>query len=79
MMGAGGAMMLWRLAWYRAFPEDRSDPPYTPSLAPMARNEATSRNKGSWEYHRLLQAINLLSPRASYLHLDPVIYVGKHK
>ncbi len=61
MMGAGGAMMLWRLAWYRAFPKDRSDPPYTPVIVPYARALTTYKNRGSWRYYQMLDNINTMN------------------
>jgi hypothetical protein len=62
MMGAGGAMMLWRLAWLRGFPDCRGmNPPYTPSIPPMSQDWVTRENRGSWEYYKLLRNIRAMS------------------
>jgi hypothetical protein len=68
MMGGGGAMMLWRLAWLRAFPMDkdviegrRTGVPYTPAIEPLPRHAVRPENRASWEYHRLLDTIDLLT------------------
>lgn len=60
MLGVGGAMMVWRLAWLRAFPEDTKpgQPPYTPAIAPMRRALTSLGNHGSWEYYRILGRIS---------------------
>lgn len=59
MMGAGGAMMMWRLAWLRAFPDESRElpTPYIPSIAPLPRDRATPLNQASWNYRLMLEEI----------------------
>lgn len=55
IIGCGGAMMMWRTAWGRAF----TDSIRGPLISPMARDKVRPTNEASWEYYRLLDQVDM--------------------
>lgn len=60
MMGVGGAMMLWRLAWWRAFPSYRltNGQTYTPRVMPRPRDKVSPIHPASREYYGMIKTID---------------------